>query len=162
MIRVAIANEQDRLTIDDNRLRAAVERICRDAGLADAEISVAIVDDPTIHRLNRQFLEHDYPTDVISFVLEAAAGRLEGEIVASADTAIEQAARLGWPPQDELLLYVAHGALHLVGYDDLDAESAARMRQRERQCLAEFGLVPPNGPGDDVLAGSAPRERTPS
>src|SRR3954467_15469772 len=131
-MRIAIANEQSRLTLDEDRLRQAIERICRDAGLLETEISVAIVDDATIHRLNRQYLDHDYPTDVISFVLEAQDGRLEGEIVASSDTAIEQAARLNWPAEDELLLYVVHGALHLVGYDDADPESAAVMRSRER------------------------------
>jgi probable rRNA maturation factor len=68
---------------------------------------------------------------------------LEGEVIASTDTAANAAARVGWPAEDELLLYVVHGMLHLVGHDDHDSASLAVMRAAERQCLAHFGLEPP-------------------
>ncbi len=110
--------------------------------LREADVSLAIVDDPTIHRINREFLQHDYPTDVLSFLLERSADRLEGEVIASADTAIGSAARYGWAPADELLLYVIHGTLHLVGYDDLAPEPQVTMRERERDYLKHFGLEP--------------------
>ena len=63
-----------------------------------AEISIAIVDDQRMHALNRQYLQHDYPTDVLSFVLECdeAAKSLDGEIIASADYAAREAPRYGW------------------------------------------------------------------
>ncbi len=115
---------------------------CRDAGLREAQVSLAIVDDSTIHRLNRQFLNHDYATDVLSFLIERSADRLEGEVIASTDTAIRSAAQYGWAPADELLLYVIHGTLHLVGYDDLSPGPLAEMRERERACLKRFGLEP--------------------
>jgi probable rRNA maturation factor len=142
MIDIHVSDEQTALAIDPERLQAAVEHILRDAGLREAEVSLAIVDDPTIHQLNRQFLEHDYPTDVLSFLLERSADRLEGEVVASADTAIRTAAEFGWAPADELLLYVIHGTLHLVGYDDLAPGQLAEMRERERGYLQQFGLEP--------------------
>lgn len=141
---VAVNNSQERLPIDRRRLIAAVRAILAGEGLARGEVSVAVVDDPTIHRLNRQFLAHDYPTDVLSFVLEEAEEprSLEGEVIVSADTAIQTAAAFGWDPGDELLLYVIHGTLHLTGYDDLEPELQAEMRDRERHYLAKFGLTP--------------------
>ena len=93
---------------------------------------MAAVDDRTIHQLNRRYLDHDYPTDVLSFVLEEGPGTVEGEIIVSGDTAAASAPGYGWPAQDELLLYVIHGMLHLVGYDDKSPADAARMRQAER------------------------------
>ncbi len=92
---------------------------------------MAAVDDRTIHQLNRRYLDHDYPTDVLSFVLEEGPGTVEGEIIVSGDTAAASAPGYGWPAQDELLLYVIHGMLHLVGYDDKSPADAARMRQAE-------------------------------
>jgi probable rRNA maturation factor len=143
VIEVQIANEHADFTADEDRLRQAVASVLAEAGVARGVVSVAIVDDAAIHRLNAEFLEHDCPTDVLSFVLERSAEALEGEIVVSADTARQVAGRLGWPAADELLLYVVHGALHLVGYDDHEDDQRQQMRQAERRHLALFGLSPP-------------------
>ncbi|MBL8829892.1 MAG: rRNA maturation RNase YbeY [Planctomycetaceae bacterium] len=140
MYQIDITHEHPTAQFDEAPLRRAVEFILKEARLTEATISVAIVDDPQIHEINRKFLQHDYPTDVISFVLESDEGRLEGEVIVSADTAATVAARLAWPVEHELLLYVVHGVLHLVGYDDLDPDSLREMRTREREVLAEFGI----------------------
>jgi len=141
MITIEINNRQTLLAADSERLRGAVAAVLEEEGLKSAAINIAIVDDPTIHDLNRRFLNHDEPTDVISFPLDDADG-IEGDVIVSADTAIRSAARYDWPPADELLLYVIHGTLHLVGYDDLDDASRAEMRSRERHYLAALGLQP--------------------
>ena len=138
LFRVEVTNETD-ATLDVARLAAAVQLALADEGCEEANVSVAIVDDPTIHRLNRQFLEHDYPTDVLSFVLEPLP-QLEGEIIASFDTARTEAAEAGWAAEDELLLYVVHGALHLAGHLDKDPEDAAEMRAAERDVLHRLGV----------------------
>ena len=143
VIAVELTNRQTTLPPDEPRLAEAVRRVLAGEGIARAEVSVALVDDREMRELNRQFLAHDYATDVLSFVLEATAERLEGEIVVSADTAVAAAEKYGWPAEDELLLYVVHGALHLAGWDDAGEEQAATMRRRERHYLASFGLLPP-------------------
>ena len=68
------------------------------------------------------------------------AGTLEGEVVVSGDTARREAARFGWTPGDELLLYVIHGTLHLVGFRDATPDQQAEMRQQERVCLSHVGV----------------------
>jgi len=143
MFEIAITNQQTALVVDEARIRRAVAMILEDAGIASAEISVAVVDDPTIHQLNRQFLNHDEPTDVLSFVLDQSPGKLEGEVIVSADTAEATAPRYGWGAGDEMLLYVIHGALHLVGGRDATPRQRAEMRRRERIYLARLGLEPP-------------------
>ena len=138
MFEIGISNEQQSLEVDVPRLRRAIELILSDAKLSMAEISVAIIDDATMHQLNREHLNHDYPTDVLSFVLERSESSLDGEVIVSADTAIARAAEFHLPPEDELLLYVIHGTLHLVGYDDKEASNRALMREQESRYLAKF------------------------
>jgi probable rRNA maturation factor len=142
--RVLVANEQASLAIDEARLVTAVRVILAESDYPSAMVSIAVVDDPTIHALNVQFLEHDYPTDVLSFVLEDSPLCVEGELVVSTDTAIRESKGAGWSPSDELLLYVIHGTLHLVGYDDHDAHDQVEMYAAEAHYLLRMGLALPN------------------
>ena len=143
MLRVAISDRQVRLKVDKKRLREAVRNVLSDAGYEQGEISVAIVDDPTIHELNRKYLNHDYPTDVLSFLLSDEGDEsIEGEVIVSADTAASMAEQYSWSADDELLLYVIHGTLHIAGYDDLEPELQQAMREQERIQLARFKLSP--------------------
>lgn len=140
---IEVSNRQD-LGFDEESLISVVRSILDNYGFERGEISIAIVDDPEIRELNRQYLNHDYETDVLSFVLdfEPERGLLNGQLIVSADTAAREANELGVPLQSELMLYVTHGTLHLVGFDDLDPASALEMRSMEHQFLAPFEIVP--------------------
>ena len=138
-ITIEIANEQTHLPLDRRLLRRAVRSVLRDAGLRKARISVAVVNDATIARLNWQYLRHRGPADVLSFLLDQSDG-LEGEVVVGAETALRAAPRYGWPPHDELLLYVIHGALHLVGHDDANPVVRGKMQGRETAVLEKLGI----------------------
>lgn len=118
--------------IQSQLLKRAVNTIAADYGWSEGQISLAIVDDSEIHRVNREFLQHDYPTDVISFDTTETEGFLEGEIVVSADTAKRIADESGWKPTHELLLYVIHGMLHIVGLNDKSSADTKKMRDAER------------------------------
>jgi probable rRNA maturation factor len=139
---ISCANLQSR-PVDENRLIAGIRAVIESAHIKYGEVSLTVVDNTQMHELNRRHLQHDYPTDVLSFLLEREGDALEGEIIVSADYAAEEAQRYGWQAENELLLYAVHGALHLVGYDDTTPEAAAEMRRREREFLAQFGLKPP-------------------
>ena len=141
MGKVSIATPQEIVPVDRKRMREVVRAVLDGEGVADYEISLAFVDNPTIHRLNRRYLQHDEPTDVLSFPLsEPNVARLSGELVIGAEIARDQAAGRGHDVQAELALYVIHGLLHLCGHDDHDPSDAAAMRDRERHYLRELGL----------------------
>ena len=141
MIRIDTHIDDELPAVDISRLCQAVEWVLREHRVTQAEISLAVIGDARMHDLNRQHLQHDYPTDVLSFVY-AEGQPLEGEVIVSVETAARQAEVYGWRVEDELLLYVIHGTLHLVGHDDHQADALSRMRACEREALLHFGLKP--------------------
>jgi probable rRNA maturation factor len=141
MSKIAIASPQEIVPLDRARLREVVRTVLDGERIHDAEISLAFVDNPTIHRLNQRYLQHDEPTDVLSFPLsEANAAKLAGELVIGVEVALAQAQERGHEVQTELALYVIHGLLHLCGYDDHDDADRQAMRQRERHYLSLLSL----------------------
>lgn len=143
MLSLEFSNRQTTLEVDTDAWKRVLNELFRDEGIERGEISIAIVDDAEIHALNRQYLDHDYATDVLSFLLERQEGELQGEIVVSAQMARSRAAEFGWQAVDELIWYVIHGALHLVGYDDKSPADRERMWQRETHYLRQLGLAIP-------------------
>ncbi len=140
MIRVKIANQQEAVPLDFAKLREAARVVLEGEDIKEAQIVLAFVDNPTIHRLNKQFLNHDEPTDVLSFPMSAEnARKLEGEIVIGAEVAKAQAEERSHNVGAELGLYVIHGLLHLCGYDDHEDDDIRKMRERERHYLRELG-----------------------
>ncbi len=144
---IEISDAQTHLPgLDVRRLAGLAARVLRAEGLDRAEVSIAIVDDPTIRELNRLHLGHDWATDVISFVLSEPGDTLSGEVVVSAETAVASARRDGLDAGTELMLYLVHGLLHLCGHDDLTEAGASAMRRREGELLAGEGLSHPFSP----------------
>ena len=125
-----------------SRRRAAA--IVADAGVSDGTLSIAVVDDSTIHELNRQYLDHDYPTDVLSFVLEREAERLEGEIIVSLDTAARAAAdyRLDGGRRTAAVRRFTARCTWSATMTTTD-EARTAMRAAERSYLARVGLEVP-------------------
>ena len=130
-------SDQQSFDVDPTLLTATVRKILTDHDYHCGEISIALVDDPQIHQLNRQYLDHDYETDVISFALdsEPESGLLNGQLVISTQTAQRVADQMALPFTRELLLYTIHGALHLVGYDDVHDADIREMRTAEAKYL---------------------------
>lgn len=126
----------------ESLLKNAVNETLLGQKIADAEISIAIVGDAQIHEINRQYLDHDYETDVITFDLGEDPGsrRFQGEIVCSAETALRIASELEVSPESELILYAIHGALHLAGFDDHDAQDREKMREAEKVMMDRLGF----------------------
>lgn len=144
--------------VSESALREAAARTLSAHGAGEgARIDVAVVDDPSIHRLNRERLDHDWPTDVISFLYDEEP--IVGELIVSADTALRAAAEYGWKPEAELVLYVVHGTLHLLGYDDRSDEDRAEMQSEENRILAEFGWTPARD-RESFVSRTAAREET--
>ena len=117
-------------------------------GLADRELSIALVGDRAIRRLNRTWRRQDKATDVLSFPAGESPGGvpgpvLLGDVVLSLDTAARAAREEGREVGEELARYLAHGLLHLLGYDHHRARDARRMARAEAKLLGAAGMVPP-------------------
>ncbi|MBY0457917.1 MAG: rRNA maturation RNase YbeY [Gemmataceae bacterium] len=140
MIRVSIANPYD-YPLDFPRLKDAARAVLEGEGATAGKVTLAFVDNAHIHRLNRQFLSHDEPTDVLTFpYTDPGAKSLEGEVVIGYEVATEYATDRGHELALELLLYVIHGCLHLSGYTDTDPAAEQKMRAKEREYLDKLGL----------------------
>ncbi|MEA3403516.1 MAG: rRNA maturation RNase YbeY [Armatimonadota bacterium] len=120
----------------DNRVLAEAARGARAAGDRPLDaVSIAVVDDTRIREVNRRFRNTDAATDVIAFEAEEEAGRLAGEVIVSAQTARRQAHEAGHSLQTELCLLVAHGVLHVLGYEDHSPEARAEMTELQEGVL---------------------------
>jgi probable rRNA maturation factor len=111
---------------------ALVRRLARQILGPRRSVSIAFVTDAVSRKVNRRHLGHDYATDVISFPLGTD---LFGELVISGPVARREARSRGIPAEEELLRYVAHGLLHLLGYDDHRPGDRKRMWARQEREL---------------------------
>jgi len=152
---IEFANQQKCLRIAASRIRRIVRHTLDAESIRRATISIVLVDNRAIHQLNRQHLNHDYETDVLSFLFATEADPavdagpkpgpragdryIDGEIVISAEMATQSAVGFGWSAARELELYLVHGLLHLCGYDDGTGTERRLMRRRERSILKLVG-----------------------
>lgn len=144
----ALAEEYD--------LRAvALHTLVAEGATAPVALTIVLVDDLTIQELNCRFLDHDEPTDVITFVLDEAAQsdeglfvlpdsaslRALGEIYISCERAAAQSADWGTDPAREVRFLVVHGILHLLGWDDATAKMRTAMLARQEEILNTLPFV---------------------
>jgi probable rRNA maturation factor len=111
---------------------------------AEAIVEVTVGDDALLADLNAKYRHRRGPTDVLAFPIGRDPGEPEemwlwGEVYVSADRAREQAAERGLTLAEELAVLVAHGLLHLAGYEDGTAEARARMEDATARLVAEPG-----------------------
>ena len=141
-----------RARVDPATLRAAARAALKHQGaLAPSEVTLMIAGDRELHALNRQFLGHDRPTDVLSFPAREphpATGRLYlGDIAISYPQARASAARGGHPVTAELQLLIVHGVLHLLGHDHAETTEKARMWDDQATILKKLkaAITGPSG-----------------
>jgi probable rRNA maturation factor len=142
---IHIENRQKSQKIMAETLEKVAQRILNDSGCPDAELSLVIVDDVEIQQINRDYLQRDKPTNVISFAMQEGedAGLhpgLLGDVIISADTAARDAREAELPFESELYFLLLHGILHLLGYDHERGteEEAQLMEAREAELFARI------------------------
>jgi probable rRNA maturation factor len=112
-------------------------------GLEDAELSVLLVDDATIEVLNHVHRGKKRPTDVLAFPVDERpvrdAPRILGDVVISLETALRQARSRGRPLLPEVRFLLAHGLLHLIGYDHATRIQKRRMDSATRRLVRAAG-----------------------
>jgi probable rRNA maturation factor len=119
--------------LDRKRLRAFHKRL--EVEVARAQFNCLITGDERLHAMNREFLRHDYPTDVLSFPSGESKGMI-GEIAISADRARAQGEQFGHSLEEEIEILMLHGVLHLSGMDhEIDRGKMARAESAWRKKL---------------------------
>jgi probable rRNA maturation factor len=145
-----ISDSQASIDLDLESVRALADFVLDAEGAPDAlEVSLAFVDDAVIAELNGRHLGHEGPTDVLAFPLDGeppvpGEAVLLGDVVVSTERAIAYCRDHGGDPVEETALYLVHGLLHLLGYDDLTEPDDVRMEARQAELLwqaAESGVV---------------------
>ena len=127
-------------------LKKIAGHILQAVGEAEALLSLEIVGDSRMRRLNRTFRDRDKTTDVLAFATREGPGPpslLLGDIVISLPQAIRQAREHQQGIDHELVVLLIHGVLHLCGYDHERGENEARrMAKRERTMIRRIGAIP--------------------
>lgn len=121
---------------DLERVRGLVTRVFTGESVQWTAIGVILGDHDLVQDLNRRFLDHDYRTDVLSFLLDEDSNGIEGEIYVDVETARERSIEFGVTPTQEMERYIVHGLLHLAGHDDADDASRLSMQALEDRYLA--------------------------
>jgi len=129
---------------DLRKLKKLVRNVCSEFKMLDAIIQIRIVDDAGMIDIHRQFLKKNNTTDVISFDLsDEFEPKRNFQIMVNAPMARRQAEKRGHSAESELALYIVHGLLHQVGYDDRIPSQAQRMHEKEDIILQRqgFGVI---------------------
>lgn len=128
------------LPVSEAEIGAAVRHVLRAEDVAEAEISVTLLDDPQIAQLNQEYLGHQGPTDVISFALHGEGETPLGDVYIGEEQALRQAADLGVEAGEEILRLAVHGTLHVLGYEHPEEgdRSGSAMYRRQEALLLEL------------------------
>jgi probable rRNA maturation factor len=156
---ITISSRQRTRKVNRRLLKHITAALLADLGVETAELGVHLIAAPAITRLNEKFLKHVGSTDVITFDYTDNVGRasslshfkmkkdgdrrdacpaLRGEIIVCMDEAVWQARKFGTSWQSEIVRYVVHGILHLLGHDDRRAGARRKMKREENRRLREL------------------------
>jgi probable rRNA maturation factor len=137
---VSIQNRQKKQKVDIGRTRRSLKRLLKELDCEDSEISLLLVDDDQIREFNRNYLQRDRPTNVISFaMMEGSFGNIHpevmGDIILSVETAARDALAGHLDFMDEVEFLLIHALLHLIGYnhENTGTDEAEKMKNRERE-----------------------------
>ena len=139
---VQIANNFAGIDARSSKVKKLVQAVFNRFGLSKATVSIAIVDDAEIHKLNSRFLNRKSTTDCLSFDLsdtqEPQSPKLF-ELIVNGEMAVRQANLRGHSSEAELALYITHGLLHNLGFDDSTDSKARKMHDMEDNILQQLG-----------------------
>ena len=152
LITVQIEPEYEGMLDAEKLHRLAIHVLTAERADGPLEVGIVVTTDEVVLALNRQYLGHDYNTDVLSFGMseegEDGAGFVTpaerapylGDVAISYERAVEQAPDYGHSTETEVATLLVHGLLHLLGYDDTEDEPRTRMHARQDELLSGFEL----------------------
>ncbi len=129
---IHVHNLQKDLKIHKGFCRTLVRSVLSFLKIPFEEVSLYFVTEKQIAKLHEQFFQDSIPTDCISFPLDK---NHLGEVFVCPAVAVSYAKKKGIDPYREIALYIVHGLLHLIGYDDLGKKTKLAMRKKEKSCM---------------------------
>ncbi len=145
---IGIFNQTDeKLDKELDELKDMLSDFCKREDLGNVIFNIIIIDNPTIHKINKEYRDKDAPTDVISFaleddktVIEPDGVRILGDIYISIDKVHEQALEYGHSFKRELSFLAVHGLLHLLGYDHMEKSDEEVMFKKQEEVLNYYEI----------------------
>lgn len=107
-------------------------------GYAIGDLNYIFCSDEHVLQVNRDYLQHDYYTDIITFDQSEEEGKIEGDIFVSVERVADNATKIGVSAEQEMRRVMAHGLLHLCGYGDKTDDEVALMRAKEDEWLSHL------------------------
>ena len=135
-ILISFHHAEDVELVDQTRLERLVQSVLKGESIRFAHVGVVLTRHVHLTKLNRDFLGHDYATDVLRFPLGENADGIEGEGYVDVETAQERHAEFSTTVSEEIERYGVHGVLHLCGYEDEAPEKKEHMRAAESRYLS--------------------------
>ena len=126
-----------------NKIKSWLKNVASGYGFSAGDLNYVFCDDEYLLQMNKQYLGHDYYTDIITFDSreDALSKRLDGDIFISVDTVRANGEEYGEGFEREIMRVIAHGLLHLIGFDDHTAAQQKKMREAENSALAQWDTI---------------------
>ena len=143
MNKINIKNQQKKLKINLRNLKNLANKTLLDQGVDGKELSILLVDDKNIASLNKQYLNKNYSTDVLAFRMKDGAfgymhPEILGDVIVSLETANQRGEELNTGFEQEAGLYLVHGILHLLGFDDTSSKGSNRMKKMQMKIMETY------------------------
>ena len=139
MITVHIVRNFQDIELPLPRIKKLVKAICSRFKLSNATVGIAIINNEQMRKVNAQFMNRKSTTDCLSFDLSEDKNRKLFELVVNGELAQKEANLRGHSSEAELALYITHGLLHNLGFDDSTRKQARKMHDNEDKILQQFG-----------------------
>lgn len=143
---IEVINEYEKNVEELEILKDFINYAASNLGLKNVMFNVIIINDNTIHKINKEYRNIDRPTDVITFALEdnkmieTPEVRVLGDIYISYDKVKSQAKEYNHSTKREICFLAVHGLLHLLGYDHMAKEDEEKMFGLQKELLEGYGI----------------------
>ena len=135
---ITISNRQRSRKLNLRLLKEIVTAALEELKVKEAELGIVLISAKEMALMNEKFLGHEGPTDVITFDYSEKRKQLHGEVFVCVDIAEKQAKEFGTSRQSEVIRYIVHGILHLMGHDDLQPAARKKMKLEEGRLVRKL------------------------
>ena len=127
-----------KIKVEKRLIHSLIAKLSKELGVKLDSLSVNFVDADQLLAINKEYLQHNYHTDIITFNYSGSNDYLEGEIFISINEAIVNSLKYNVHLDNEIVRLVIHGILHLVGYDDKNSSEKRKMKKEENKLIELF------------------------